>query len=135
VKNRYSFLGLVLTLGLIGCSQFNPVPREQVEGNLGPMLRVERRADQMKYYTEVLVQMEGMSQESAQKLKATHDVYYVYYLAASVHLARGSLESYLAHLKQAEKELDSMEAILKRDLSKLSELEREKKERVFRSGL
>jgi hypothetical protein len=79
--------------------------------------------------------MEGMSQESAQKLKATHDVYYVYYLAASVYLARGNLEAYLAHLKQAEKELDSMEAILKRDLSKLSELEREKKERVFRSGL
>jgi hypothetical protein len=135
MKNYYSFLGLLLTMGLIGCSQFNPVPREQVEANLAPMLRVERRADQVKYYTEMLVLMEGMSQESAQKLKATHDVYYVYYLAASVHLARGSLESYLAHLKQAEKELDSMEAILKRDLSKLSELEREKKERVFRSGL
>jgi hypothetical protein len=83
----------------------------------------------------MLVLLEGMSTETAQRLKATHDVYYVYYLAATVHLARGNLESYLAHLKQAEKELDSMEAILKHDLAKLSELEREKKDRFLRSGL
>jgi hypothetical protein len=135
MKNRYPFLGLILALGLIGCSQFNPVPREEVEANLAPMLRVERRADQVKYYSEMLLRMEGLSRESAQKLKSTHDIYYVYYLAASVYLARGNVESYLAHLKQAEKELDAMEGILKRDLSRLSELEREKKERVFRSGL
>jgi hypothetical protein len=131
-RNRF-ILALLLTVGLAGCSQLNPVPREEVEANLAPMLKAERRADQIKYYAQLLVRMEAMSQESAKKLKSTHDVYYVYYVAASVYLARGNLESYLEHLKHAEKELDEMEAILKEDLAKLSRTEQER--RVFRSGL
>jgi hypothetical protein len=69
------------------------------------------------------------------KLKATHDVYYVYYLAAAVHLARGNMGSYVAHVKLAERELDAMEAIVKENLAHLTQSESERKSRFSKSGL
>lgn len=113
---------LVLAFGLAACGQIGPQPiaRDQLAANLAPLLKIERRADRVKYYTLLLDKIGGIGEQGAQALKDYHDVYYVYYLAANMHLARGNLDAYRAHVKLAEKELDSMEGILKESLSALS---------------
>lgn len=137
--NRMKTISLVLSLavagGLVACSQVNPISRDQLAENLAPILRMERRVDQVKYYTQMLAYLGGISSEKTEDLKAHHDIYYVYYVAANVQLARGDMESYLAHVSQAERELDLMEAILKDKLSKFGELDSEREEPFSRSGL
>jgi hypothetical protein len=128
---------LVLAFGLAACGQIGPQPmgRDQLAANLAPLLKIERRADQVKYYTLLLDKVGGLGEEGAQALKNHHDVYYVYYLAANMHLARGNLDSYRVHVKLAEKELDSMEGILKESLSALSQKETQPGNHFSRFGL
>ncbi|MGH7847358.1 MAG: hypothetical protein ACREQW_19600 [Candidatus Binatia bacterium] len=128
---------LVLTCGLAACAQVGPQPiaRDQLAANLAPLLKVERRAEQVKYYTLLLDKIGGIGEEGAQALKNHHDVYYVYYLAANMHLARGNLGAYRAHVKLAENELDSMEGILKESLSALSPKETQPGNHFSRFGL
>jgi hypothetical protein len=59
-----------------------------------------------------------LSQGKSSELKTHLDIYYVYYLASNVQLAKGNMTSYQAHLELAEKELDVMESILKDGLDK-----------------
>ena len=133
MKTIHWVLSLVLASGLLACSQVNPVSRDELASNLTPILKLEKRIDQAKYYTHWLVNSGGMSNDRAGDLKAHHDVYYVYYLAAIVQLAGGNIESYEAHVKLAENELDLMEAILIDQLAQF--VESEKKDRFSRSGL
>lgn len=107
-----STLFLILASGVMACSQIDPIPPSQLVANIAPILKVEKRADQMRYYVQVLDALGGMSKERSEELKAHYDIYYVYYLASNVHLAGGETESYLAHIKLAEGELDAIEAIL-----------------------
>jgi hypothetical protein len=83
----------------------------------------------------MLLSLGGLSKDNAEDLKAHYDVYYVYYLAANVSLARGHMESYLAHVKLAAGELDLMEAIVKDRLTKLTELDSSAKKPFSRSGI
>lgn len=85
------------------------------------MLILERRFDQIKYYTQWLVLIRGIDEEKVAALKARHNVYFVYYLAANVDLANGQLESYQANLNRADTELKSMEATLKETLAELGQ--------------
>lgn len=133
MKAIHYLLSLVLASGLLACSQVNPVSRDELTLNLAPVLKLERRIDQAKYYTNLLITSGGMSSDKAEDLKAHHDVYYVYYLAALVQLARGNIESYVAHVRLAERELDAMEAVLKDQLAQF--IESEKKDWLSRSGL
>ena len=126
---------LVLTNGLLACSQMDPMPRDQIASNLAPILKIEQQAERVKYYAQILGTIGSISDEKAANLKAHYDVYYFYYLAANFHLARGNTESYLAHVKLAENELHEMEIILKDKFAKLKELDLEKEARFPRQGL
>ncbi len=126
---------LALTSGLLACSQMDPMPREQVASNLAPILKIEKQAERVKYYTQILGYIGSISNEKADKLKGHYDIYYFYYLAANFHLARGNTESYLAHVKLAENELHEMETILKDKFAKLKELDLEREATFPRQGL
>ena len=113
-------LSLVLVLGLGACSQVQvqPIARDQLVENIAPILKMEKRLDQVMYYTKMLGSLGGLSQGKSTELKSHLDIYYVYYLASNVQLARGNMNAYQTHLELAEKELDVMESILKDGLDK-----------------
>ncbi len=112
MKNVILALSLLSATGLLACSQIPTIPRDQLTANLAPILKVEKRADEVKANTQILGFAGQITTEKVDALKTHFDVYYVHYLAASVYLARGSIEGYKAQLKRAETELEAMEAIL-----------------------
>jgi len=120
MKNLGLAVSLVFAMGLAACSQvrLEPIPRDQLADNIAPILKMEKRLDQVMYYTKMLGSLGGLSQGKSTQLKSHLDIYYVYYLASNVQLAKGNMVSYQAHLKLAEKELDVMESILKDGLDK-----------------
>lgn len=118
-----SFGFLVLASGLVACSTVEPISRNQLAANIKPILKIEERIDQMRYYTKMLDSLGGISKEKSEELKGHYDVYYVYYFASNLYLAEGNTESYEAHVKQAQSELDAIEAILKDGLAKEWELD------------
>ncbi len=109
---------LVLAGGLVACSTVEPISRNKLAANIKPILKIEERIYQMRYYTKMLDSLGGISKEKLEDLKGHYDVYYVYYLASNLYLAEGNTESYEAHVKQAQSELDAIEAILKDGLAK-----------------
>jgi hypothetical protein len=127
----------MLSLAMVGCAQIGPQPigRDQLAANLAPLLKIERRADQVKYYSLLLDKVGALGEAGASALKNHYDVYYVYYLAANMHLARANIDTYQAHVKLAEKELDAMEGILKESLSTLEEAEPPPQSKFSRFGL
>jgi len=139
MKVTQTFLRLILFLvfsaGLAACSQIKPIAPEDLARNLGPILKIEKRLDQVKYYSKMLGNLGEMKGENADDLKAHHDIYYVYYVAANVQLARGDMEAYLAHVKLAERELDLMESIVKDRLTRLAESKSRKKSHFSRPEL
>ena len=120
MKNLGLALSLVLAMGLAACSQvqMEPISRDQLADNILPILKLEKRIDQVMYYAKMLGSIGGLSQGRSTELKGHLDIYYVYYLASNVQLAKGNMVSYQAHLKLAENELDVMESILKDGLDK-----------------
>lgn len=136
MRVRNLVLLLVLAGGLAACSQVQPISRDQIVANLTPILNIEKRADRVKYYTQVLGFTGGNADERGEKLKAHYDIYYVYYMAATFNLARGNIEAYLADVKLAGVELDAMETILKDKIgSKLNDLDSEREKWLSRSSL
>jgi len=105
-------LSLLSAGGLLACSQIPTISRDQLTANLAPILKIDERADQVEATTRILGLVGQMTAEKVKELKTHYEIYYVHYLAASVNLARGSMEDYKAHLRQAETELEAMEAIL-----------------------
>jgi len=128
-------LSVILATGVMACSQIDVAPPNQLIANIAPILNVEKRADLIMYYVKVLDSMGGMSKERSEELKAHYDVYYVYYLASNVHLAGGKTESYLAHLKLAEGELDAIETILNAGFAEGWELNSGHKEKLSQFNL
>ncbi len=102
----------ILVGGLVACSQTQVIPRDRLKANLSSILEVEERADQVKAAAQMLGSVGKINPNKAKELKSHYDVFYVHYLAASVYLAQGNVEFYMDHVKQAEKELDAMEAML-----------------------
>jgi hypothetical protein len=125
-----------LALGLTACSQaIQPLSRDEVAANLAPLLKIERRADQVKYYSLLLTNLGGIGADSVAIIKKHHDIYFVYYLAANLNLARGNIDSYLVHVRLAEKELDSMESILKEGFATLAQRNPRAEKDLSRLGL
>ena len=120
MRNLVLALSLVLAMGMAACSQVQvePISRDQLVENIDPILNMEKRIDQVMYYAKMLGSLGGLSQGKSSELKTHLDIYYVYYLASNVQLAKGNMTSYQAHLELAEKELDVMESILKDGLDK-----------------
>lgn len=105
-------LSLLSAGGLQACSQIPMISRDKLTANLTPILKVEERADEVKANTQILGIAGQITTKKIEELKTHFDVYYVHYLAASVFLARGSMEDFRTQIKRAETELDAMEAIL-----------------------
>lgn len=108
-------VAIALGLGLLftGCSPIGPISRDQLAENLAPILEVENRVNRAMSGVQMLGFVSEISDKDAEKLKAHYDVYSVYYHAANVYLAVGDIESYIAHIEMAKKELGAIEAILK----------------------
>jgi len=115
MRNLVLALSLVLAMGLAACLQvqMEPISRDQLVDHIAPILKMEKRIDQVMYYTKMLGSLGRLSHGKSTELKSHLDIYYVYYLGSNVQLAKGNMVSYQAHLKLAEKELDVMESILK----------------------
>jgi hypothetical protein len=128
-------LSTILAGSVIACSQIDPIPRDQVAANLPPIVKIEKQASHLNYYIQALGSMGKMSDENLARLKAHYDIYYVYWTAAIFLLATGNMESYLAHVKMAERELDAMERILKDKFTELGEAETEREGRFSGLGL
>lgn len=114
---------VVLACGLAACSTMNPIPRDQLAANMVPILKIEKRYAQVSRYTKILGSQGWISEQQWEELKPHYDVYYVYYLGANFHLAKGNLNSYLEHIQMAERELDVIEAVLKDTLAKEREMD------------
>lgn len=123
----------LLALLLVACAQVQQISREQVAAHLNPILDLEKRVDQVKSFAQWLVQLRSIDDDKIAELKASHNVYFLYYLAASVDLASGNLKSYRANLERAERELEYMEATLKKSLTELGQTN--PKSRFFESEL
>lgn len=111
---------ILLALFLVACAQVQQISREQIAAHLDPILVLEKRADQVKSFAQWLVRLHHIDDDKIAELKASHNVYSLYYLAANVDLASGNLNSYRANLQRAERELEFMEATLKKTLPNLS---------------
>jgi len=111
-------LPLVLASGLAACAQIQPIPRDQLAENIDPILKMERRLDQVMYYTKMLGTVGGLTQGKSKELKKHLDIYYVYYLASNVQLASGDMIAFQKHVALAERELENMETLLKDGLDK-----------------
>jgi len=132
-------MNFVPPLALVGCltacSAIGPIPRDRLAANMAPILEIEKRFNQVRYYTQTLSSLGWISEEKWEELKPHYDIYYVYYLASSIHLAKGEMKSYLAHVQMAEKELDVIEAILKDELAKGQERDSGRKREFSGSNL
>ncbi len=118
MKIMKSALFLILASGLIACSQIDPIPRNQLVANIAPILKIEERADQIRQYAKMLDSLGRLNKKRSEEVKAHYDIYYVYYLVSNVQLAEGNTESYLAHIKLAEGELNAIETLLKDGFAK-----------------
>ncbi len=110
-------LSLFLAGGLAACSAVGPFPRDQLAENIVPILEIEERFDQVKNSIQILGSLGRINGAILKKMKGHSDIYYVYYWASAVHLAGGDVESYLAHVKLAEEELEALEKIIKARLA------------------
>ena len=135
MKKVIAVFSLLSSGGLLACSQITTISRGQLTANLAPILKVEERVDEVKANSKIFGLDGQMTAEKVEELKTHFDIYYVHYLAANVYLARGSMEDYKAHLRQAETELDAMEAILHMTPAVSKERESDKTEALFPSSL
>ncbi len=55
-------LSMILAVGLAAYSQIQPIPRDQLAQHIDPILNMERRLDQVMYYTKMLGSLGGLSQ-------------------------------------------------------------------------
>jgi len=119
-------LGLVI--GLTSCSNTitDPLPRRQVIANITPILDMEQRFNNLSYYTKMLGSVDSIPKEKSNALQNHYDVYYVYYITSNTQLAGGNIDASLAHVKLANRELDSVEKILESIMSDKSDKEQEK---------
>jgi hypothetical protein len=112
---------LVFARGLMACAQVGSLPPDQISANLGPILKIEDKAQQIISCAQVLDSLGDITEENAKTFKTHLNVFNVYYFAATIHLAEGNTKSYLAYVKSAEEELHAMETILKAKIGELGD--------------
>lgn len=119
-------LFLTLAVGLTACSQIRPVAREEIAANMIPISAVESRSQRVVALVQMLSKAGALSQSALETVKGHYDVYFIYYTASTVYLARGNMESYIAHVKLAEVELEAVERLLRESVFRESELQSNK---------
>lgn len=106
-------IGMLCTALIVpSCLDLNLVDREDVVKSLGPLLVLERRNSVLKERFMLLTAAGLLEEEGIGKVRTHNDVYFVYYVAANVSLARGDFEDYFLKVQYARTELDSIEQIL-----------------------
>ncbi len=127
---------LVLVIGLTACSNtiIDPLPRNQVVANMDPILDMEKRFNNLSYYTKMLGSVGSIPKDKSDALQDHYDVYYVYYITSNTQLAGGNIGASLAHVKLANRELDSVEKILKSIMSDKTDKAQEKEAGKDRSA-
>ncbi len=135
--NTLKFItALGLVIGLTACSNTikDPLPRRQVIANITPILDMEKRFNNLSYYTKMLGSVGSIPKEKSDTLQNHYDVYYVYYITSNTQLAGGNIDASLAHDKLANRELDSVEKILESIMSDKTDKEQEKEADKDRSA-
>ncbi len=135
--NTLKFItALGLVIGLTACSNTikDPLPRRQVIANITPILDMEKRFNNLSYYTKMLGSVGSIPKEKSDALQNHYDVYYVYYITSNTQLAGGNIDASLAHVKLANRELDSVEKILESIMSDKTDKEQEKEAGKDRSA-
>lgn len=107
-----TLIGLALAFVLAGCG---PVyfSRETVVDNIATVVALEKRVGWIAQESRAKYRLGILSREVAEALKETLDIYYVFYLAASVNLAEGKLDTYHELLSMAAREVDHMEMLIR----------------------
>ncbi|HZD39937.1 MAG TPA: hypothetical protein VE131_04400 [Terriglobales bacterium] len=110
---------LLLPIVAFGCAQTaatgrDPVSRQEIVEHMKPIVQVEQRQQKLVTVMQQLPLMVRLDKEDAKKLKEFYDIYYVHHAAATIYLADGDFKSYQRHLDVASKELDALEATLKK---------------------
>ena len=113
------FPALLLPILAYGCAQTaatakDSAPRQEIVQHMNPIVQVEQRQEKLVSVMQQLPLVVRINKDEAKKLKQYYDIYYVHHAAAAVYLADGDFKSYQKHLDLASKELDSMEAMLKK---------------------
>ena len=107
-----TLLLVALCAVMAGCA---PVyfSRETVVDNIATVVALEKRVDWIAQQSRAKYRLGILSREVAEALKETLDIYYVFYLAASVNLAEGKLDTYHELLSMAAREVDHMEMLIR----------------------
>ena len=100
-------------VGLAACSQTAPVPRDQLAAYILPITKIEERSQRVVSAIQILSKAGLVENEVLEELKLHYDIYYIYHAASTIDLAKGDIQSYLAHIKLAEAELEGAEQLLK----------------------
>lgn len=108
------FLAIALSLAFVlaGCAPVH-FSRETIADNIAPVVALERRVDWITQESRAKHQFGILSREVIEALKEALDIYYVFYLAASVKLAEGRLDTYRELLSMAAREVDRMERLIR----------------------
>ncbi len=106
-----TLIGLALALIFAGCAP-SYISRQTVVDNIAPVLDLEKRVDRISQETKYQVRLGILSREGLKVLKGLLDIYYVYYLAANVSLAKGDIGSYQEFILMAAEEVKQMETLI-----------------------
>lgn len=98
-----------------GCSMTGAatVGREALVADLKPITEIERQSQMITQIVGAMSHHGILDDKSAMGLKERYDLYYIYHMAAAVHLAHGERAQYLRYVELARHELDAMESIIK----------------------
>ena len=111
MKTLLLILALLLAPLLTAC--IPPIiDRNELIGNLSPILRLERAVEIIDSQIGVLGQFGLLDQAALTDFKKFRDVYYPYYMAANFYLATGQLEKYEEAVRSAERELRAMDKLI-----------------------
>ena len=105
----------VLLVAAQGCStsRVGIVAREAVIADLKPIVEIEARAQAIG---QILASASGsgmFDSPAAMGLKEHYDLYYLYHMAAAVHLAHAERQPFFEYVELARRELDAMESIMR----------------------
>lgn len=98
-----------------GCSMTGAgtVARTELVADLKPINEIERHSQMITQILGGMSQYGMLDDQATMRLKEHYDLYYIYHMAAAVHLARGERHQYLQYVEQARRELDAMESMMR----------------------
>lgn len=105
----------LLVVAAQGCSTSRGeiVAREAVIADLKPILEIEAQAQTIRQILETARGYRMFDSRAVTDLKEHHDLYYIYHLAATFHLAHGERQQFIDYVELARRELEAIESIMR----------------------